>query len=47
MVELEARALEALDEITLVHTDLVALGSPWLVTITSDPIALISNIDFS
>ena len=47
MIELEARALEALDEITLVRTDLVALGSSWLVAITSDSIALILNIDFS
>ena len=47
MIELEARALEALDKITLVCIDLVALGFSWLVAITSDSIALILNIDFS
>ena len=47
MVELEARALEALDEITPPRTDLVLVGSPQLATITSDPVALISNVDFS
>ena len=39
--------LEALDEITPVHTNLMALGSPWLVAITSNSIALILDIDFS
>ena len=47
MVELEARALKALDEITLAWLNLVLLKSLRLDTIPSDPIALISNIEFS
>ena len=47
MVELKARVLEALDEITLVRTDLVTLDPSRLVAITSDSIALILDMDFS
>ena len=47
MIELEARVLEALDKITLVRINLVASSFSWLVAITSDPIALILDIDFS
>ena len=47
MVKLEARALEALEEITLAWLDLVLLKFPRLGAIPSNPIALILNIKFS
>ena len=47
MVELEARALEALDEITPARLDLVLAESPRPGAIPGDPIALISNVEFS
>ena len=47
MVELEAQALEALDEITPARTDLVIPKPPKATAIPSDPIALISDVEFS
>ena len=47
MVELEARALKALDEITLARLNLVLPKSPKPGAIPSNPIALMSNIEFS
>ena len=46
MVELEARALEALDEITPARTDLVVPEPSRLGAIPSDPVALMSNVEF-
>ena len=47
MVELEARALEALDEITLAWLDLVLAKSPRLGAISGDPVALMLDVEFS
>ena len=44
---MKARALEALDEITLAWLDLILPKFPRLDTISSDPIALILNMKFS
>ena len=47
MVELEARALEALDEITPAWLDLVLAESPRLDAIPSDSVALMLDVEFS
>ena len=47
MVELEARALEALDEITPAWLDLVLAESPRLGAIPGDPVALMLDVEFS
>ena len=47
IVKLEVRALKALDEITLAWLDLVLTKFPRLGTISSDPIALILDMEFS
>ena len=47
MVELEARALEALDEITPARTDLVIPEPPKATAIPGDPVALMSDVEFS
>ena len=47
MIELEARALKALDEITLARLDLVFLESSRLGAIPSNSIALILDMEFS
>ena len=46
-MELEARALKALDEITLAQLDLVLLESPRLGAIPGDSVALMSDVEFS
>ena len=47
MVELEARALEALDEITPPRPNLVVVEPPRPQAIPDDPVALMSDIEFS
>lgn len=47
MVELEARALEALDEITPPRLDLVVPEPPRPQAVSGDPVALMSDADFS
>ena len=47
MVELEARALKTLNEITLAQLDLVLSKSSRLGAIFGDSIALILDIEFS
>ena len=47
MVELETRALKALDKITLARLDLVLSESLRLGTILSNSIALILDMEFS
>ena len=47
MVELEARALEALNKIILAWLDLVLLEFSRLDTIPGDSIALILDMEFS
>ena len=47
MVKLEARALKALDEITLARLNLVLSKSSRLGAILGDLVALISDIEFS
>ena len=47
MVALEARALEELDDITSHRTDLVILEPSKVVTIPSNLVALILNVEFS
>ena len=47
MVELEARALKALNKITLARLDLVLSKSSRLGAIFGDSIALILDIEFS
>ena len=47
MVALEARALKKLNGITLYRTDLVVPEPPKAATISSDLIALISDVEFS
>ena len=47
MVELEARALKALDKITLAWLDLVLAESLRLGAIPGNSIALMSDVEFS
>ena len=47
MVELEARALKALDEITLAWLDLVLAKFSRLGAIPGDSVALMSDMEFS
>ena len=47
MVELKARALKALDEIILARLDLVLAESSRPGAIPGDPVALMSNMEFS
>ena len=46
-MELEARALKALDKITPAQLDLVLAKSPRPGAIPSNPVALISDVEFS
>ena len=47
MVELEARALKALNEIILAQLDLILSKSSRLGAIPGNPIALILDVEFS
>ena len=47
MIELEARALETLDKITLAWLDLVLSESSQSDTIPDNPIALMLDVEFS
>ena len=47
MIELEARALKALDEIISARLDLVLPESSRLGAIPGDPVALILDMEFS
>ena len=47
MVALEARALEELDGITPCQTNLVIPKPPKVAAIPGDPVALISDVEFS